>query len=572
MWKIGWGISNLCNMRCEFCYSKKVRKDFSNSTISDVMKFLERNAKEIDSINFGTGEPSIVPEFFEICRKLKDYNPEIKIGVTTNGTLIERLNSKDGLEIFKRCIDDIDVSLDYYIPQKHDSSRGKVGAFNNAVKTLDACKIMHKNTSIVCALHKYNCSIENIDGLIRLARLYDATFRINIYRPTTSFDYVISYYDLKRIILHIVSNYSIVSISDPLFAWLLQMESSSQDPTGKSSFRILPSGRVSPSTYLLDDKWTGVDVNSANDVSQIASSETFSQIDKFKIPIACQNCEGYSMCKGGAYDRRWLWYKNYEEQDPYCPKRYNEVYWREKESHIKIISSNKGFVHDGYLPTLFFSPSLSVEECAWEKIYRENVSYLGSEEVEHFVQGFFKTMPILDGKSVLDAGSGLGRNGRWLLERGAFVTFCDISFTANDLLQERLLYSSYSKYRIIQQDYVTFMKEEKSYWDVILLLHILSHGKMEEICSTIQTAIDKLHAEGTLLCTLPSTKDYRFLNHTSSNYKSFELDDGPEKGIMHTFFDINDVYKSVGKNGEIVSINEVVSERHAHWEFVVRKV
>ena len=26
-WKIGWGISNLCNMRCGFCYSRKARQE-----------------------------------------------------------------------------------------------------------------------------------------------------------------------------------------------------------------------------------------------------------------------------------------------------------------------------------------------------------------------------------------------------------------------------------------------------------------------------------------------------------------------------------------------------------------
>ena len=569
MWKIGWGISNLCNMHCDFCYSKKARQIYSSSSIQSVMEFLAQNASEIDSINFGTGEPTLVPSFFEICEQLKSFNPNLKIGVTTNGTLAEKLIDKDNLEVFKHHIDDVDISLDYYISSKHDISRGYDGAFQKAINTLEICNKYGKNTSIVCALQSDNCYIENIDGLMRLARIYNSTFRINIYRPTNTFDFVVDYNRLKRIIMHIVNTYSVISISDPLFSWLLQTEKPKTDPTGKTSFRILPNGRISPSTYLLDNEWVGLLADKSCSIQRLVNSVPFQRINQFQIPPVCLNCDGRDQCGSGALDRRWLWYKNYQEQDPYCPKRFGDTIWRSKEEHINVVDSDTSFVHDGYLPTLFFSPKVSSNEHVWDNIYKNAPSYLSSDKVASFVSETCSDLNCSENTFVLDLGSGLGRNGRWFLDKGANVTFCDTSFIANDILQKNLLLFP-NRYRILQQDYIAFLNESTEKWDVILMLHLLSHGTITEIESVISKAVSKLNKNGLVLFTLASTKDYRFTNQNPESKKCFALCEGPEAGIMHSFFDFDDI-KSIIKNEKLIYINEIVEKHHAHWEIVLKK-
>ena len=74
-WKIGWGISNLCNMRCGFCYSRKARQepDFHDN-IREGLRLIRENKDQIESINFGTGEPALVPEMFDLCEEF-DWIP-----------------------------------------------------------------------------------------------------------------------------------------------------------------------------------------------------------------------------------------------------------------------------------------------------------------------------------------------------------------------------------------------------------------------------------------------------------------------------------------------------------------
>lgn len=78
-WKIGWGLSNRCNMACKFCYSRKVRREQKNfdNIIQTGVNFVERNKHRIDSINFGTGEPTVEPAFFSFCDQLKKAAPNV---------------------------------------------------------------------------------------------------------------------------------------------------------------------------------------------------------------------------------------------------------------------------------------------------------------------------------------------------------------------------------------------------------------------------------------------------------------------------------------------------------------
>lgn len=88
-WKIGWGLSNKCNMACKFCYSRKVRREQKNfdNVIQTGIDFVKKNRNKIDSINFGTGEPTVEPSFFSFCDQLNRVAPNVTLGVTTNGNL-----------------------------------------------------------------------------------------------------------------------------------------------------------------------------------------------------------------------------------------------------------------------------------------------------------------------------------------------------------------------------------------------------------------------------------------------------------------------------------------------------
>jgi MoaA/NifB/PqqE/SkfB family radical SAM enzyme len=56
---LGIGLTNECNLACDFCYRDPTRTD--RLTLGQVRSILER--LQVRSINLGTGENGIHPEF-----------------------------------------------------------------------------------------------------------------------------------------------------------------------------------------------------------------------------------------------------------------------------------------------------------------------------------------------------------------------------------------------------------------------------------------------------------------------------------------------------------------------------
>ena len=111
--------------------------------------------------------------------------------------------------------------------------------------------------------------------------------------------------------------------------------------------RILPDGTICPSTYLIR-------AEHRSDASiKTASLKTlrFQQFENTEIPFECLGCTHETTCRGGAYDRRILWYGSLSERDPYCPTKNGRELPKEL---FKISKEERVSIHDGYLPTLFF--------------------------------------------------------------------------------------------------------------------------------------------------------------------------------------------------------------------------
>jgi hypothetical protein len=79
-----------------------------------------------------------------------------------------------------------------------------------------------------------------------------------------------------------------------------------------------------------------------------------------EIPRTCLMCPKLQLCRGGAIDRRMLWFGTLSQSDPYCPKVHGEHldHWH----NAQFVRVDGGpMVHDGYLPTLIFAPRSSAE-------------------------------------------------------------------------------------------------------------------------------------------------------------------------------------------------------------------
>lgn len=354
-YNVGWGLTNLCNMNCEFCYSKQTRKETSELTITDWKKFIDENYDKIQTINYGTGENAILDEFFEFIQYVRTNYPEITQSLTTNGYLYERVKNNNKLyDIYKSSIDEVDVSLDFADKEKHNKFRGGRFVYDWAINTLKMLNKDEKKSTIVFVGFEETMKKENIDALFKIAKENNALLRLNIYRPVNKIKevnnrYIVSYETLINTLEYIAENYSVISLNDVLIG-NMYTDNKEVDNTGVNSIRILPNGDICPSTYLISDEYRNkYNIKTSNVMNKI----DFPNFKEPPIPEEClkSNCSIVDVCKGGVYDRRLLWNNTLEKRDPYCPFENNDT---DQKKKIITFKRERVSVHDGYLPTMFF--------------------------------------------------------------------------------------------------------------------------------------------------------------------------------------------------------------------------
>jgi radical SAM protein with 4Fe4S-binding SPASM domain len=355
-WNIGWGTIADCNMKCEFCYSYSTRKDVKQLGLDDWLLFVDNNYKSINSINYGTGENSLSKEWFSLVKYIGENYNFIKQALTTNGYLYESLMSNEEYkDIVCKYISEIDISLDFCNRERHNQFRGNNKAYDWVIHLLQFCQKNIIKSTIVFLSTNETLQTENLEGIFEVAKCYGAILRSNIYRPIGGVNeytkkFIVDYKVILDALKWIGDHHKVVSLSDPLMASILTKNHFKYDPSGSESIRILSDGSITPSTYLISENFRKYNIKDKNvlekiNITNLGISNT--------LPEACKDCKYCKTCKGGVLDRRYLWYSSFDQRDPYCP--FNDGNY-EPDFIIKISNEeNFSSVHDGYLPTMFFS-------------------------------------------------------------------------------------------------------------------------------------------------------------------------------------------------------------------------
>src|SRR5262245_32123081 len=110
---LGLGLTNECNLACAFCYRDPTRTD--RLSLDQVKSVMER--LPVRSVNLGTGENGMHPEFKAILAYLRTQSA--KLTITSNGHSVAVLEDSD-----LRAFHDIEFSLDYPNETEQDAQRG----------------------------------------------------------------------------------------------------------------------------------------------------------------------------------------------------------------------------------------------------------------------------------------------------------------------------------------------------------------------------------------------------------------------------------------------------------------
>lgn len=157
-------ISNVCNLRCLYCYADNgsygQKKALMNEvTVIKTIDYFYGIYEEINNIQFFGGEPLVNPEMIEVaCQYIltKYKNKEIEklpvFSIVTNGTLI----SLEIAAILSTYDVNVTISIDgpEYI---HDYLRGK-GTFNKIKRNIEILKDKGIKFGVECTFTNYHLS------------------------------------------------------------------------------------------------------------------------------------------------------------------------------------------------------------------------------------------------------------------------------------------------------------------------------------------------------------------------------------------------------------------------------
>jgi radical SAM protein with 4Fe4S-binding SPASM domain len=296
---IGLGLTNECNLSCAFCYRDPTRVDrLSLEQVQAAMASLP-----VRSVNLGTGENGMHPEFHEILAFLRTQ--PVKLTITSNGHSAAVLNDDE-----LRAFHDIEFSLDYPTEDEQDAQRG-AGNWELIHEQAARCVRMGIPVTFISVMMKSNYA--RLAEVARVAKLYHSPLRINVYQSVRSDIYALSYEQYWQGFRALFAETDVIAIGEPLVRAMAGLAPRAGG-CGVSTVRVTPRATTQPCVY-----WPGA----GEPLTVLLSTgsgvvDTAAFLEARTVPEACRSCEYLKSCYGGCAGRRRI-QNALHEPDFYCP-------------------------------------------------------------------------------------------------------------------------------------------------------------------------------------------------------------------------------------------------------------
>jgi radical SAM protein with 4Fe4S-binding SPASM domain len=296
---LGLGLTNECNLACSFCYRDPARMDrLSLEEVRSVMESLP-----IRSVNLGTGENGMHPQFREILDYLRGL--PAKLTITSNGHSAALL-ADDELRAFH----DIEFSLDYPNEVEQDTQRGN-GNWALVLDQTARCVRLGIPVTFISVMMKSNYL--RLAEVARMARRYQAPLRVNVYQAVRSDLYALSYDEYWEGFRALFAETDVIAIGEPLVRAMAGLPPRTGG-CGVSTVRVTPRATTQPCVY-----WPGAGEPLSLLVSlRSAVVETPPFVEARALPDACRTCVYLESCYGGCAGRRRIQHA-LDQPDFYCP-------------------------------------------------------------------------------------------------------------------------------------------------------------------------------------------------------------------------------------------------------------
>jgi radical SAM protein with 4Fe4S-binding SPASM domain len=296
---LGLGLTNECNLACAFCYRDPSRVD--RLTLEQVRAVMA--SIKVRSVNLGTGENGLHPEFLQILEYLR--SEPIKLTMTSNGYSVASLADRD-VAAFK----DIEFSLDYPTDAEQDQQRGP-GNWQLLHAQAARCRRLGVPVTFIAVMMRSN--YDRLAYIAGIAKSYDAPLRINVYQSVRTDKFALTYEEYWAGFKALFDRTDVIAVGEPLVRAVAGLPPRSGG-CGVATVRVTPRATVQPCVY-----WPGL--GAPLDVlldarTGVVDSQPF--VDARSVPTACRGCIHLDACKGGCAGRRRLM-GALSEPDPYCP-------------------------------------------------------------------------------------------------------------------------------------------------------------------------------------------------------------------------------------------------------------
>ncbi len=309
MVSLGIGLTSDCNLTCAHCYRDQDHID--NLTLNDVQKVCE--SIPVSSIGFGTGENGLNPQYFDIIEYL--HTRQIKLSLASNGYTLS-ITPDEKLKYFS----DVEFSVDFPDQQRQDAFRGR-GNWQTVMDGIARCRRLGIRVSILAVL--MNLNYTDLAEIAGLAASFGADFRVNVYQPMYTVEYMPSFDQYWQAFEILFKNSEIISVTEPLVNTFLGHNDLKGTPCGGRSMRVTPDRLLKACVYWPDSDLSIADL--AEQKEAVFDSPYFRQTHQ--TPPICLQCEFVENCGGGCAARRKL-RNRFDEPDEFCP-----IF---KGKHIKI--------------------------------------------------------------------------------------------------------------------------------------------------------------------------------------------------------------------------------------------
>src|SRR5712664_2754634 len=199
---LGLGLTNECHLACSFCSRDPPRSDrLSLEQVRSVMESLP-----VRSVNLGTGENGMHPEFREILAYLRTL--QVKLTITSNGHSAAVLTDGE-----LRAFHDIEFSLDYPTEREQDSQRGRG---NWALIHYQAARCVGLGVPVTFIAVMMKSNYLRLAEVARVVKRYKAPLRVNVYQAVRSDLFALSYEEYWQGFRALFAQTDVIAIGEPL--------------------------------------------------------------------------------------------------------------------------------------------------------------------------------------------------------------------------------------------------------------------------------------------------------------------------------------------------------------------